>query len=277
MNPGKQQNKPVFGLIHSTESFGSVDGPGIRFVVFTQGRRMACKYCHNPDAWACEGGTLRDAESLLNEALRYRSYWNGGGGITVSGGEPLLQLDFLLDFFERAKKEGVHTAIDTSGEPFSRNPDFLKTFTRLLNFTDLIMLDIKHIDSKAHSLLTGKPNENILDMARFLSDAGKTLWIRHVVVPGVTALRACMERLRRFIDALKTVEKVEALPYHSLAAAKWRALGRSYPLEGVKEPSAECMREAEEILLKTKLAKPGFGTGSINKDCGRFTGPGRIQ
>ncbi|MDR2398240.1 MAG: pyruvate formate lyase-activating protein [Spirochaetaceae bacterium] len=236
------------GVIHSTESFGSVDGPGIRFVVFMQGCPMACQYCHNPDTWVREGGTVRDAESVLRQALRCRSYWGDRGGLTVSGGEPLLQLPFILALFQKAKEQGIHTALDTSGAPFSREAAFLEPFTELLDYTDLVLLDLKHIEDRSHRQLTGRSNGPILDMARFLSASGKAMWIRHVLVPGITDDPEALTGLKAFIDTLKGVEKIEVLPYHRLGAHKWRALGRAYPLEGVSEPSAQSVQRAREIL-----------------------------
>jgi pyruvate formate lyase activating enzyme len=241
-------NEKTSGFIHSTESFGSVDGPGIRFVVFTQGCRMACKYCHNPDTWDTAGGAKRDAESVLRDAEAYRAYWGAGGGITVSGGEPLLQIDFVLDLFQKAKQRRIHTVLDTSGEPFTRQGAFFETFMRLLSCTDLFLLDIKHIDREAHRRLTGKPNTAILDMARFLSEAGKPLWVRHVLVPGINDDAASLMRLRQFIDTLNTVEKIELLPYHRLGIHKWKVLHRAYPLANTSEPSPESIRRAQEIL-----------------------------
>jgi pyruvate formate lyase activating enzyme len=243
-----KDSEKKYGFIHSTESFGSVDGPGVRFVVFMQGCHMACQYCHNPDTWALAGGVKRDALSLLREAETYRSYWGADGGLTVSGGEPLLQIDFMLDLFQAAKQANIHTAIDTSGEPFTRSGAFFETFTRFIRCADLFLLDIKHIDDEQHQRLTGKSNAATLDMARFLSESGKTLWIRHVLVPGFTDDPASLTRLRQFIDGLATVEKIELLPYHRLGVHKWRTLGRAYPLADTPEPSADDIRRARDIL-----------------------------
>ena len=173
----------VTGNIHSLESFGSVDGPGVRYVVFVQGCRMRCQFCHNPDTWKLDDNQIMTPEELLSKALRYRGYWGAEGGITVSGGEPLLQIDFLLEFFKLAKAEGVHTVIDTAGNPFTREEPFFGKFKELMKYTDLLLLDIKEIDTKKHKQLTGFGNENILDMASYLSEIGKPVWIRHVLVP----------------------------------------------------------------------------------------------
>lgn len=145
----------VKGAIHSIETFGSVDGPGVRFVIFLKGCAMRCQYCHNPDTWKC-GEPDTDSEALLKRAMRYRSYWGKNGGITVSGGEPLLQIDFLLDLFQKAKKENIHTVLDTAGNPFTGEGDFFDKFQELMNVTDLILLDLKVYDEKKHRALTGK-------------------------------------------------------------------------------------------------------------------------
>lgn len=174
----------VKGFVHSIETFGSVDGPGVRFVIFLSGCAMRCQFCHNPDTWKHDENTVEyTADELLNKALAYRPYWKNKGGITVSGGEPLLQIDFLLDLFKKAKKQGVNTCIDTSANPFTTKEPFYSKWKELMEYTDLLLLDIKHIDNEQHKILTGQPNTNILEMARQLSDMGKPVWIRHVLVP----------------------------------------------------------------------------------------------
>lgn len=234
--------------IHSIESFGSVDGPGIRFVVFMQGCHMRCQFCHNPDTWEGKDGEEKTADELLNQALRYKTYWGKDGGITVSGGEPLLQIDFLIEFFTKAKAKGVHTTIDTSGHPFTREEPFFSKFNELMKVTDLVMLDIKQIDEEAHKALTGWTNSNILDLAQYLSDIGKTTWIRHVLVPGGSDNDDYLKRLDSFIKNLKTVEKVEVLPYHTLGEYKWQELGLEYPLKGVEPPTKERIENAKKLL-----------------------------
>ena len=171
------------GYIHSTESFGSVDGPGVRFVIFVAGCPMRCQFCHNPDTWNMQVGEQKSADELLAQALRYRSYWKDGGGITVSGGEPLLQIDFMIELFKKAKEKGINTTIDTSGAPFTREEPFFGKFNELMKYTDLLLVDIKHIDDEQHKILTGHTNKNILDMVQYLSEIGKPVWIRHVLVP----------------------------------------------------------------------------------------------
>ena len=236
------------GYIHSTESFGSVDGPGVRFVIFFAGCAMRCQFCHNADTWNMKNGELRTADALLTNALRYRSYWGKEGGITVSGGEPLLQIDFLTELFEKAKAEGVHTTLDTSGNPFTREAPFFDKFESLMKVTDLVLLDLKHIDEKEHKILTGCTNENILDMATYLSEIKKPVWIRHVLVPGRSDEDRYLKRLSEFIDALDNVEKVEVLPYHTLGAYKWKELGMEYPLEKIEPPTKDRVENANRIL-----------------------------
>ena len=215
----------IKGLIHSTESFGSVDGPGVRFIIFVQGCPLRCQFCHNPDTWNMtdkNGATWRSADELLAQALRYRTYWKNGGGITVSGGEP--------------------------GGPFTREEPFFSKFQELMQYTDLLLVDIKHIDEKSHKELTGKTNKNILDMIRFLSDIKKPVWIRHVLVPERSDYDEYLNRLNDFIQTLDNVERVEILPYHTLGAYKWKELGLDYPLEGINPPSRERVENAKKIL-----------------------------
>ena len=239
------------GRIHSIESMGLVDGPGIRTVLFLQGCRLRCRYCHNPDTWKLPGDdydNLKTPEELLKQAKRYKSYWGKTGGITVSGGEALLQIDFLIEFFKLAKQDKIHTTLDTAGNPFTREPEFFDKFNELLKYTDLFMLDIKHIDDEEHKKLTGFTNKNILDMAEYLSEQGKDMWIRHVLVPGINDDEKYLKRLYEFISKLKTVKKVEILPYHTLGVFKWKELGYKYSLEDVEPPTKEQVERAKEIL-----------------------------
>lgn len=238
----------IKGRIHSVESFGSADGPGVRYIVFLKGCNMRCQYCHNPDTWAKDGGELMTPEEVLKKALRYKTYWKEKGGITVSGGEALLQIDFVTELFRLAKEKGVNTCLDTSGNPFSLEEPFKSKFDELMKYTDLFMLDIKHMDDAAHRKLTGQSNQNILEMAAYLSDHGKAMWIRHVLVPGITTEEDELYRLRSFLDTLKTVERVEVLPYHTLGVFKWKELGIPYQLEGVDPPTKEQIDRAKEIL-----------------------------
>lgn len=236
------------GYIHSLESFGSVDGPGVRFVIFTSGCAMRCQFCHNPDTWKMQSGTQYTADELLDKAMKYRAYWGSKGGITVSGGEPLLQIDFLIELFRKAKEAGIHTTLDTSGNPFTREEPFFDKFKELMKYTDLILLDIKQIDDEQHKILTGHSNQNILDMAKYLSDIGKPVWIRHVLVPERSDKDEYLERLHDFISGLSNVEKVEVLPYHTLGTFKWKELGMEYPLEGINPPTTERVENAKQKL-----------------------------
>ncbi len=234
--------------VHSIESFGSVDGPGIRFVIFLKGCTMRCQYCHNPDTWSRAGGQLRSVDDVLAQAQRYQSYWGEKGGITVSGGESLLQIHSLTELFRKAKSLGINTCLDTSAQPFSRDSSSFPAFEELMKYTDLILLDIKHIDSDAHKQLTGWRNENILDCARYLSDIRKPVWIRHVLIPGINDDDESLRNLRAFIDTLRNVERVDVLPYHALGVYKWEQLGIPYALTEVKSPTEESVRHAQKIL-----------------------------
>lgn len=236
------------GAIHSTESFGSVDGPGIRFLIFLKGCNMRCLYCHNPDTWSPCSKDLRTADELLDQAERYRSYWGKDGGITVSGGEPLLQLDFLLDLFQKAKARGIHTVLDTAGQPFTRAEPFFGKFQALMAYTDLLLLDLKHIDPAAHKALTGQPNDNILDLFRYLSDIEKPVWLRYVLVPGMTDGDEDLHRTGNFIASLENIEKIDVLAYHSMGEYKWKALGLTYTLTDVKPPTEQGVERARQIL-----------------------------
>ena len=238
----------ITGRINSTESFGAVDGPGVRFIVFLQGCAMRCRYCHNPETWNCQGGTERPADDVLQQALRYKPYWKDGGGITVSGGEALLQIDFVLELFRLAKERGIHTALDTAGQPFTTGGSFAEKFQQLCAVTDLFILDIKAMDEAAHRSLTGHGNRNILAMATYLSQLGKPMWIRHVLVPGLTDDEKDLRCLADFLKTLKTVERTEILPYHTLDVPAWEQLGIPYTLSSVQPPTAAQIAKAETIL-----------------------------
>lgn len=238
------------GRIHSFESFGTVDGPGIRFVVFMQGCPLRCLYCHNPDTWNA-GGTEYSVDEVVERVLKYKNYFGDKGGVTVSGGEPLLQIDFLIELFTVLKSKGVHTCADTSGATFRQtNAESVEKHTRLSKVTDLFLLDVKHIDDDACKKLTGQSNENTLAFAKFLSERGNKMWIRQVLVPGYTDDDGSLSRTRAFIDTLQTVEKVEVLPYHTMGAVKYEKLGLEYPLKGVESPSKERVQNAKRILCE---------------------------
>lgn len=236
------------GFVHSVESFGSVDGPGIRFLIFLQGCPMRCQFCHNPDSWKTGIGEERTADELLDQAERFRAYWGNNGGITVSGGEALLQIDFLLELFEKAKQRGIGTCLDTSAQLFTRKSPFFEKFERLMELTDTVLLDIKHIDDEEHRKLTRHSNANILDCARYLSEIDKPVWIRHVLIPGITDKDEYLVRLRDFLSTLHNIERIEVLPYHTLGVYKYEKLGIDYPLKDVQPPAAERVANANDIL-----------------------------
>lgn len=236
------------GLIHSVETFGAADGPGIRYIIFLQGCKMRCRYCHNPDTWRLDSDDIRSADELLDHAERYRAYWGRDGGITVSGGEPLLQLDFLLELFKKAKLRGINTCIDTAGQPFSREEPFFSKFCELMRYTDLLLFDIKHIDPGEHKALTGQPNDNILDCLLFLSEIKKPVWIRHVIVEGITDNDKYLRQTREFIDTLDNVERVEVLPYHGMGVYKWEKLGVKYTLGDIKPPTESRLDSVRKLL-----------------------------
>lgn len=246
-NMSISENK-IIGKIHSTESFGSVDGPGVRFVIFMHGCAMRCKYCHNPDTWHSKSYAELTVDELLNKALRYKSYWGKNGGITVSGGEPLLQIDFVTELFKKAKEQNIHTAIDTAGQPFDFSEPFFSKFTELLKYTDLFLLDIKHIDEKEHIELTGKTNSNILDLAMYLSEIGKPVWLRYVLVPTINDSEEYLSSLSSFVKRLNNVKRFEVLPYHTLGVYKWEQAGLDYQLKNVNPPTQQELERANKIL-----------------------------
>ncbi|SJZ84173.1 pyruvate formate lyase activating enzyme [Pilibacter termitis] len=243
-------SEEITGLVHSTESFGSVDGPGVRFIFFMQGCRMRCQFCHNPDTWALtsETATERTVDDCLEEAMKYKEYWGERGGITVSGGEPLLQIDFLIALFKKAQSLGIHTTLDSCGKPFTREEPFFSKFNELLQYTDLILLDIKEINPARHKTLTAWGNENILELAQFLSDIGQPVWIRHVLVPTRSDFDEDLIALDKFVKQLKNVQKFEVLPYHTMGEYKWKEMNMKYPLENLEPPTKARVENANKLL-----------------------------
>ena len=238
------------GYIHSTESFGTVDGPGIRFVIFMQGCPLRCKYCHNPDTWELRQGTEMTSDELIALYQKNKAFYSKGG-ITVTGGEPLLQIDFLLELFTKAKELGIHTCIDTSGITYSPdNESYNKKLVALMKLTNLVMLDIKHIDSKKHKELTGYFNENILAFAEFIDSMGTEICVRHVVVDGITDSADDLKALGRFIGKLKHLRYLDVLPYHTMGVNKYRDLGLEYPLEGIQPTSQVKAAECKNHILQ---------------------------
>ena len=233
-----------YAKVHSIESFGTVDGPGIRFVLFLQGCHLQCKYCHNRDTWDINGGEYKSVDEIVEKINRYKNYIiPSGGGVTVTGGEPLIQASFVLELFKKLKENGIHTCVDTSG--MFALTDGIK---EVLKYTDLVLLDIKHIDDEKCKELVGVSNKKELEFARYLSDNNIKMWIRQVLVPGYTDDRQDLLKLKDFLATLKTIEKVQILPYHNMGKYKWEKLGLEYPLEGVREASQEDVDRAKKIL-----------------------------
>lgn len=235
----------MVGQIHSIETFGTVDGPGIRFVLFLKGCPLRCLYCHNPDTWISEGAVTMSAEEVISQVLRYKNYYRNGG-LTISGGEPLLQIEFITEVCKLAKLNNIHTALDTSGCTF--NFQDTSKFDELIKYVDLFLLDIKHIDEQKCIALTGKSNVNTLEFAKYLDLNNKKTWIRQVILPGYTSSIEDLKETRSFISTLKNVEKIEVLPYHSMGEIKYQKLNINYPLKGVETPSKELIDTANRIL-----------------------------
>lgn len=236
------------GYIHQIESFGCADGPGSRFIIFFSGCPLRCKYCHNPDTWKMTDGTLYTAEQLIEQAITCKPYWGKKGGVTVSGGEPLFQIDFLIELFTKFKEIGVNTCIDTSGAPFTKEGEWFEKFKKLMDVTDILLMDIKHIDEEEHVKLTGKTGKNIREMFAYLDEINKPIWIRHVLVPGFTDNEKWLTQTRDFIRTLNNVYRVEVLPYHGLGAVKYKDLGIDYVLKDLESPTLESVAKAKEIL-----------------------------
>ena len=232
-----------YAKVHSIESFGTVDGPGIRFVLFLQGCHLQCKYCHNRDTWDINGGEYKSLDDIFEKIMKYKNYIYPNGGVTVTGGEPLLQVKFLIELFEKLKKENIHTCVDTSGMVALTND-----IKKLLSLTDLVLLDIKHIDSQKAKELVGFNNEKELAFAKYLSDNAIHMWIRQVLIPGYTDDENDLLKLKDFIASLNTVDKVEILPYHDMGRYKWEKLGLKYELDGVRIANDDDVKRAKKIL-----------------------------
>lgn len=240
-------SEQIYGNIHSLESCGTVDGPGIRFVVFTQGCPMRCQYCHNPDTWTTEANKKISVEKILEKYDGIKEFLRNGG-LTVTGGEPLMQIDFVTELFKQAKEKGIHTALDTSGILFNRKNT--EKIDKLLKYTDLVLLDIKHIDDNEHKKLTGMSNVNILDFAKYLSEKDMPVWIRHVVVPQITYNEKYLKELGEFLSTLKNIKALDILPYHNMAIPKYENLGIDYPLKDIPPLTKEEAIKARDIVLK---------------------------
>lgn len=232
--------------IHSIETFGTVDGPGIRFVVFMQGCPMRCAYCHNPDTWDMSGGTEMSADDLITQIKKYKHYFRDNGGVTLSGGEPLMQMDFVIELFKKLKSENISTCLDTSGITFCKQNQ--SKFDELITYTDLVLLDIKHIDDQKHQWLTNHSNTNVLEFAKYLDDKKIPVWIRYVLVPGINDDEQALYSLRKFLDTLTNIQNIEILPYHTMGVQKYKQLGKEYRLKGIPEPTTEDISRANKIL-----------------------------
>ena len=241
----------VFGNIHSVESCGTVDGPGIRFVVFTQGCPLRCQYCHNPDTWEFKDNQKISADEILKQYESIKEFC--AGGITVTGGEPLCQMDFVTDLFKKAQEKNIHTALDTSGVLFNKNDT--SKIDELLKYTSLVLLDIKHIDDEEHKKLTGHSNKNILEFAKYLSDINKPMWVRHVVVPEITYKEEYLKRLGEFLAHLHNIKALDVLPYHDMAIPKYENLGINYPLKGIPPLSHDEALKARNIIISAMKAE----------------------
>lgn len=239
----------MLGNIHSIESMGLVDGPGVRSVVFMQGCLLRCKYCHNPDTWdLCKASKQMSPNELANKLLRFREYYGENGGVTLSGGEPLLQLDFATELFTLLKEQNIHTCLDTSGVGDVDEPNYRERLSELLKVTDLVLLDIKHYENESYRRITGRTMDayNV-----FLSELQRTsipVWIRHVVVPNLTDGKAHIVGLREYISTIKNVQNVKLLPYHTLGIEKYKTMGIPYSLEGVPPMTKELTAVLEKIL-----------------------------
>lgn len=236
------------GYIHSKESFGTLDGPGIRYVLFMQGCPMRCLYCHNPDTWDMQSGTEIEIDEIIKEYKSNIGFYRSGG-LTVTGGEPLVQIDFVTELFKACKKNGIHTCIDTSGITFSESDSKLEKFDTLMEYTDLVMLDIKHIDRESHKALTCRDNDNVLAFAKYLFKKGVMTWIRYVLVPGYTDGEEALLGLADFIAPLKNVRAIEVLPYHTMGKHKYENLGIPYRLDGVPTPTKEQVDKAKALII----------------------------
>ncbi len=238
------------GRIHSLESFGTVDGPGVRFVVFVQGCPMRCAYCHNPDTWEMNAGTEMEPAYIIEQYERNQSFYKGGG-ITVTGGEPLMQVDFLIELFMLAKAKGIHTCIDTSGIAYKKtgSPEWLEKLDHLMTLTDLVMLDIKHIDPEKHKELTAQPNDGILAFAEYLNEKQIPVWIRHVVVPTITDDDKYLYELGYFIGQFTNLKALDVLPYHTMGEVKYQKLGVEYKLKGIPAMEKDKVIEKKQVIL----------------------------
>jgi pyruvate formate lyase activating enzyme len=239
----EEKDLRYYAKVHSVESFGTVDGPGIRFVLFLQGCHLQCKYCHNRDTWDMKGGSYKSLDEIFNKIMNYKNYICPNGGVTITGGEPLLQAKFIFELFTKLRKQNIHTCIDTSGMVA-----LTEDIKKVLSVTNLVLLDIKHIDREKCKKLVGFSNKLELDFAKYLNDNHIPMWIRQVLIPGYTDDEQDLLKLKDFIASLKMVQKVELLPYHDMGKFKWKKLGMKYELEGVRPANSQDIKHAKKIL-----------------------------
>lgn len=243
----------IKGRIHSIETFGTVDGPGIRFIVFLQGCPLRCRYCHNRDTWDVSGGKEISAEEIIENALKYRTYFDAsGGGITISGGEPTLQLEFAEEIFRLAKQNNLHTCLDTSG--FQN----ITKLEKLLSLTDLVLLDIKHMNAEKSTWLTGYSSQNAMKIAEYLSEKKISMWLRHVLVPTITDDEENLIQMANFVKRLNFVQRFEFLPYHTMGVHKWQELGKEYTLDNIRAANDEDVERAKKIFLENGVSPELF-------------------
>lgn len=239
----------IKGHIHSIETCGTVDGPGLRYVIFLQGCPMRCQYCHNPDTWEPGIGEEMTVDEALKNFYSNLAFYKHGG-VTATGGEPMMQMDFLIELFTKLHADGVHTCIDSSGIMFQpTNEAFMEKMEKLAAVTDLVMLDIKHIDDEKHKILTSHSNKRILAFAKYLDEKNIPIWIRHVVVPGITLYREYLERLGDFMGTLHNVQALDVLPYHTMGKVKYKNMNMEYPLKDTREATKQEAAEAKNIIL----------------------------
>ncbi len=238
----------LLGNVHSIETFGTVDGPGIRYVIFLQGCPLRCQYCHNPDTWSTNTNKKMSVDEVLKQFYSKQTFYKTGG-VTISGGEPLLQIDFVIAIFKKLKQDNIHTCIDTSGIMFKDDEIYKHKLNELLEVTDLVLLDIKHIDNDKHKLLTGFFNENILMFAKYLDEKNIDVYVRHVLIDKITYYKEYLDRLALFLSKLHNIKRIDILPYHSLGVIKYELLNIDYPLKDTKDTENEVAVNAYNYLI----------------------------
>ena len=251
----KHYKNDLTGNIHSVETFGTFDGPGVRYVLFLQGCPLQCKFCHNRDSWSIKTNRLLSVQNILDDFETYRPFYNNGG-LTVSGGEPLMQPAFLDALFKQAKTRNIHTTLDTSAGNF--NPNTPSRVTSILKHTDLVMLDFKHIDSNEHKALTGKSNANIIEFLNLLESLNQPTIIRHVLIPTINDDEFTIKRMHDFLSTYQCVKGIEVLPYHTSGKQKWKAMGLAYPLEGIPPMDKNTAKTVEARLNKPLTTPKNF-------------------